>query len=112
MAKVERIHKGKQPKRPHHLADWMAYKGVTAADITRETGIDKSSISRWLDGTTPGEENQERLAAFFHCERESLFRHPDDDWLARFFKGRAKEEVERAKALLEAAFPLKTGTGN
>jgi hypothetical protein len=38
---------------------------------------------------------------------ESLFRHPNDDWLARFLKGRDRQEVERIKATLETAFPRK-----
>jgi hypothetical protein len=32
-------------------------------------------------------------------------RFPDDDWLARSFKGRNKDETERIKKALETAFP-------
>jgi transcriptional regulator with XRE-family HTH domain len=35
-------------------------------------------------------------------------RHPDDDWLTKFFHhGRSADEVERMKKTLEAAFPPK-----
>ena len=88
-------------------------RGMSQADIARELGADKSVISRWFSGSTPSVEYQERLAALFGCEPESLFRHPNDDWLARFFANRTKDEVERMKRMLEAAFPPppRTGTG-
>ncbi len=68
-------------------------------------GADKSVISRWYGGATPGEEWQTKLADLFGCDREGLFRHPDEDWLTKFFRNRSKEEVERMKKMLEAAFP-------
>lgn len=71
-----------------------------------------SLVSRWFSGSTPGLDWQQRLAALFHTEPESLFRHPDDDWIARFLKDRAEDEIERIKATLENAFPRKTGTGS
>lgn len=77
--------------------------------MAAELDADKSVVSRWYGGTTPGEEWQKRLAALFDCEPESLFRHPDDDWLARFLKGRDREEIERIKKTLESAFPRKAG---
>jgi hypothetical protein len=69
------------------------------------------TLSRWYSGSTPSLEWQEKLALFFEIDREALFRHPDDDWIAKFFRGRSEEERERMKKMLEAAFPLKTGTG-
>jgi len=103
-----RIHKDKQPRRPHFLKEWMATReGLIAADLAREIGADKSLVSRWLDGSTPGVEYQKRLAEFFHIEPESLFRHPDDDWLTRFFRGRPREEVEHIKKSMETTFPKK-----
>lgn len=78
---------------------------MSQADIVREIGADKSIVSRWFNGTTPGLEWQERLAALFHTTPEGLFRHPDDDWLTKFFQDREREEIERIKATLEAAFP-------
>lgn len=108
---VVRIHKGRQPRRPHHIADWAEKFSLTQTDIVREVGADKSTVSRWFNGTTPGVEHQERLAALFHTEPEGLFRHPDDDWIARFLRGRSADEIARIKATLETAFPIKkTGT--
>lgn len=109
---VTSIHRSRQPRRPHFIEAWAELRGLSQADLARELGADKSVISRWFSGSTPSVEYQERLAALFGCEPESLFRHPNDDWLARFFASRTSDEVERMKQMLEAAFPTKrTGTG-
>lgn len=112
MPKVERIHKGKQPNRPHHIQDWAELRGFKKqSELAKELGADKSLVSRWYDGTSPAQDWQRKLAALFFDnpeETESLFRHPDDDWIARFLRGRSREEVERAKRMLEAAFPPAT----
>lgn len=81
---------------------------MTQADLARELGADKSVVSRWFNGTTPGEDWQTKLAALFEIERDSLFRHPDDDWLTKFFANRDRDEIERMKRTLETAFPRKT----
>lgn len=110
MENVTRIHRSKQPRRPHYIKEWAEHRGYAhQSDLAAEIGADKSVVSRWYGGTTPGLEWQEKLAALFDCEPESLFRHPDDDWLARFLQGRDREEVERIKRTLENAFPRKAG---
>lgn len=109
MSEITQIHKGKQPRRPHFVPEWATSRGLRQSDLARELEADKSLVSRWYSGSTPGLEWQERLAALFHCEPESLFRHPDDDWLARFLRGRPAEEIERIKTTLEMAFPRKAG---
>lgn len=110
MSDITTIHKGKQPRRPHFIPEWADMRNLTQADLAREIGADKSVVSRWFNGTTPGLEWQEKLAALFACEPESLFRHPNDDWFAKFFADRKQEEIEKMKQMLELAFPKKTGT--
>jgi len=105
-----RIHGSKQPRRPHFIVEWADVRGLTQAEIAKEIEADKSLVSRWFAGATPSEDYQNKLAALFHCEPQSLFRHPDEDWMTKFFKGRRKEEIDRIKATLEAAFPRKDGT--
>jgi transcriptional regulator with XRE-family HTH domain len=105
MRNVTQIYRGRQPRRPHFIPEWAARRNMTQADLARELDADKSVISRWFRGATPGEDWQLKLAALFGCEPEALFRHPDDDWLARFFRGRDQEEIERIKRTLESAFP-------
>lgn len=102
-----RIHATKQPRRPHHIVDWAEKFGFKQVEIADQLGADKSVVSKWFSGTTPGVEYQEKLAALFHTDREGLFRHPDDDWLAKFFRDRTAEEIDRIKSTLETAFPRK-----
>jgi hypothetical protein len=110
MHNVVRIHKGKQPNRPHYVEAWAEKRGYPRqSDLAEAIGADKSLVSRWFKGATPNHEYQIKLAELFHCDRESLFRHPDDDWLSRFLRGRPREEVDKIKQLLELAFP-RTGT--
>lgn len=102
----------RQQNRPHYVREWAEFRGFkTQADLAAEIGADKSVVSRWYGGSTPSKDWQEILASLFSCDRESLFRHPDDDWLTRFFRDRSREELDRMKTMLEAAFPVKrTGT--
>ena len=110
MGPVEKIHSLKQGHRPHFVQQWAEHRGLAQKDIVRELGVDKGIVSRWFSGSTPSVKYQEALASLFETEREGLFRHPDEDWLALFFAGRRREEIERIKATLEAAFPRRTGT--
>lgn len=102
---VERVFGQKQPRRPHYIAEWADARGLKQADLAKELNADKSLVSRWFHGSTPGIDWQEKLAAFFAVEPEALFRHPDDDWLARFLQNRPRDEIDRIKNTLEAAFP-------
>lgn len=109
MTQVVQIHGGKQPRRPHHIRDWAELRNMKAAEIARAIDADKSLVSRWFAGATPTTDYQDKLAALFGTTPEGLFRHPDDDWLTRFFADRSREEVERIKATMETAFPRKAG---
>jgi transcriptional regulator with XRE-family HTH domain len=109
MNKIVQIHAGKQPRRPHYIREWADLRGLKAVEIARAIDADKSLVSRWFGGATPTVDYQERLGALFGTTPEGLFRHPDDDWLTRFFADRSREEVERIKATMETAFPRKAG---
>lgn len=105
MPNTVKIHQTKQPRRPHFIVEWAELRGLKQADLVEALGADKSVVSRWFSGTSPGVEWQEKLAAFFGTDPDGIFRHPDDDWMTRFLRGRKREEVERIKTTLEAAFP-------
>lgn len=106
MNQVTRIHPSKQPRRPHYIKEWAEHRGFKSqAALAAILNIDKSVVSRWYNGGSPGADHQEKLAALFDCEPEALFRHPDDDWFAKFFRDRSEEELERMKTVLEASFP-------
>jgi transcriptional regulator with XRE-family HTH domain len=107
MAAVAKIHASKQPMRPHFIKERVERRGLTQAEFAEEIGADKSQVSRWFKGQSPGRDWQEKLAAYFACEIEDLFRHPDEDWMSRFLRGRGADEIERIKQTIEVAFPRK-----
>jgi hypothetical protein len=110
---ISEIHKGKQPNRPHFIPEWAERRGYkNQADLADALDADKSVVSRWYSGTSPSKEWQKKLSSLFDCERDGIFRHPDDDWIAKFFRDRSDDEIKRMKQMLEAAFPptRKTGT--
>jgi transcriptional regulator with XRE-family HTH domain len=118
MAKVTKIHESKQPRRPHFIPDWAERRHLNQADIARETGADKSIISRWFNGATPSVDWQVVLVGLFELDsRDDLFRSPDEHWMKRLFiknrdiieilNDRTDDELKRIRQMLEAAFPPK-----
>lgn len=70
--------------------------------------IDKSQVYRWLKGQMPQAAQQIRIARALEMENPAdLLRDPLDDWFAKFFSDRNRDEMERMKQMLEAAFPRK-----
>lgn len=112
MDNVTKIHAGKTPNRIHFIPEWAEKCGLSQADIVREIGADKSLVSRWYSGTKPGDEYLRKLAALLvHQDKETadpdtnaLFRHPDDDWLMKFFKERSQADKEKAIDMLRVMF--------
>jgi transcriptional regulator with XRE-family HTH domain len=104
MSNITTIHQGKENKRIHYIVEWAEKRQLTQADIVREIGADKSLVSRWFSGTNPGKEWRPRLEALLDAGEGGLYRHPDDDWLARFFRERSEEEKRKAIELLEMFF--------
>lgn len=107
MAKLARIHESRTPPRLHFIPEWLEKRGLKQADVVRELDIDKGTVSKWCKGQLPQETNLVRLAAMLHTEPMSLFRHPDDDWIAQMFKNRSADELQRMRETLKAAFPRK-----
>jgi hypothetical protein len=63
-------------------------------------------VSRWYAGSIPRDEHLDALVQLLGLEDpRDLFRHPEDDWMARFLRDRDEEERERIRRTLEAAFP-------
>jgi transcriptional regulator with XRE-family HTH domain len=109
MARPVRIH---QPPRFHYIPEWAERRNVSQADIVRGVGADKSTVSRWFEGSVPSAEYLIALTGFLEAgEPAALFRHPDDDWMARLLRGRSGEERARIEATIRAtienAFPRK-----
>lgn len=105
------IHANKVPIRIHFIVEWAEKRQLKQADIVREIGADKGLVSRWFDGTVPKAEYLEKLAEMFGTDVHGLFRHPDDDWLARFFRDKTEEQRDKAIQMLRIMFQEgKTGT--
>lgn len=117
MSEITRIHAGKQPIRRHFIGEWLEAKGIKPMELLDALNdpermsdlpiIDKSQVYRWLKGQMPQPAQQKRIAEALNQQPEDLLRHPIDDWIARFFANRSREEKERMKQMLEAAFPLR-----
>jgi transcriptional regulator with XRE-family HTH domain len=94
------------PERLHFIPEWAAHRGMNQVELAEAAGVNKSTAKRWFDGAIPKAENIASLLGALGLEEpEDLFRHPNDDWLARFFRQRTEEERDRARILLETAFP-------
>ncbi|ULJ73630.1 XRE family transcriptional regulator [Rhizobium gallicum] len=124
MAKVSKIHQGKQPVRRHFLAEWLEAKSMTPVDLIEAlndpersmdfTEVDKSQVYRWLKGQMPQAAMQLRIAAAlgFEGEPDKLLQDPTMDWLAEFFRDKTEEQKEKAIQMLKLMFEqTKTGTG-
>lgn len=109
---IPRIYGNRQPRRPHYLPHLMERHGITRADIIEAIDVDKSQLSRWLDEdkpATPSPEWAKKLGEFFGKGHDpvDIFADPDVDWLSRLLRDRSAEEIERIKAMIEAAFPAR-----
>ena len=108
MARPARIHsKGGEPHRIHFLVEWADHRSLTQADIAKELGVDKSTVSRWFKGSLPAERHMLPLVGLLGISTSALFRDPHDNWLSEFFAQRTREEKERAQRILREAFPNK-----
>jgi transcriptional regulator with XRE-family HTH domain len=108
MGRPARIDRNADPRRFHYIVEWAERRDLTQADIMRALGVDKSTVSRWFSGSIPSEMYLVPLTSLLagdDDEPAALFRHPNDDWMARLLRGRPAEEVSRIKAMIEAAFP-------
>lgn len=107
--KIATIHQGKTPQRIHFVVEWAELRGKIQADFAKDGVADKSTVSRWYDGQLPTEGNLGKIADYLGLDDvNSLFRHPDDDWIRKALQNRDKDERDRIKATIQMAFPEKT----
>ena len=96
------------PRRIHFIPEWAGLRQKKQVDLMRETGADKGTVSRWFKGVIPTEDYLIALTDCLDAEEPSdLFRHPLDDWIVKFLRGRTVEERKRMVTTLESAFPRK-----
>ena len=92
--------------RRHFIPEWAEKRGKRQADIVRDLGIEKSTVYRWFaEGVIPTEKHLVPLAGYLGApEVVALFRHPEDDWLARMFINKTEEQKEAAVQMLKLFF--------
>lgn len=113
--------------RRHFLAEWLEVRRMDVMDLVRLLNepedappLDKSQVYKWLKGQLPRGPNLLRVAAALELlDMETgepnpnlLMTHPAQDWIARKFQNRPISDFERMKAILDNAFPDRTGTNN
>lgn len=94
----------------------MDDQDVDRGKLIEDLGVDKGTLSRWLDEdkpTTPGPEWAEKLGRYFAAGPDEddfvdIFTHPAVARFQRLTRGRTREEVDRMLNTLEAAFSVKT----
>ena len=111
MSEITQIHKGKTPQNIHFIVEWAEKRGLRQADIAEMLPADKGLVSRWFSGTMPKAEYLDRLAALMGTDVHGLMRHPDDDWLAKFFRDKTEQDKQKAIDMLKILFSdTRTGT--
>lgn len=89
----------------HYIEEWAEHRALKRADIASALGVDKSLVSRWFQGAIPSDKWLEPLAELLNAtEASSLFRHPDDDWIAKMFRDKTDEQREAAVEMLKLFF--------
>jgi transcriptional regulator with XRE-family HTH domain len=88
----------------HFIPEWTERRHLKQADIVRELDVDKGVVSRWFSGVIPSDKYLEPLAGLLETSVTGLFRHPDDDWIAKMFRDRTEEQKEGAIKMLKAFF--------
>jgi transcriptional regulator with XRE-family HTH domain len=104
MSNIQSLKARKSPMRLHFIIEWAEKRNLKQADIAREVGVDPGNVSRWYDGKLPKPEYLEKLAALFHTDVHGLFRHPDEDWVARLFRNKTDQEKRKALEMLKLLF--------
>lgn len=82
-------------KKKLHLAALLSRKGKTADDLMVALDVDRSTVTRWLNGTRlPEEDNEEKLAAYFEIKVDALYREPAAISIDALIAGRTRQEQQ------------------
>lgn len=101
MPPIDRIHTDKNPPRKHFIPEWAEFRGLKQKDIVAALDADKSTVARWFNGQMPQDKWLRPLAALLATNINGLYRHPDDDWIARMFDGRSQDEKAKIRQTIE-----------
>jgi transcriptional regulator with XRE-family HTH domain len=104
----------KKPKAPkptpagpqqHFIPDWLVHRNRIAAELAKETGADKGTVSRWVNGEIPSKRYIKKVAGFLECNVNDLFHHPKELPLINKFRAQDDDGQERFANVVNNAFP-------
>lgn len=120
--KTPSIHASAQGFRKHFLPEWLEVRRMEPMEFLAALNedpelpaIDKSQVYRWIKGQTPQRVMLPRIARVLSIlaidtdepDPYGIFRDPDLDWIARRLRGQDRDDVERIKAMIDLAVPLR-----
>jgi hypothetical protein len=94
----------------HYIAEWMEHREIGVDEVMEALDLSTpSQVYRWMKGQKPQDETFLKLADLLRADPpEALLRHPLDDWMTKFLRGRSEAEAKAIMELLERAYPLKS----
>ncbi|TCN30309.1 helix-turn-helix domain-containing protein [Sinorhizobium americanum] len=98
------------PVRLHFIPEWADKQGVKQVRIAEGVGASQGLVSRWWDGTMPTPQYLKLLADFFGTDVHGLFRHPDEDWIAKLLRDRSEADRQKAIEMLKLLFKEDEGS--
>lgn len=115
------LQNGNMPARIHHtshrrpakifLAEWLAYRGLTAEQLAGRMETSKSVISKLVNGRQRYNQDWlERIAYALNCEVRELYRPPAVPTAEELLSMMTPEARETAMNVLENLSKLRTGT--
>lgn len=57
---------------PSNLINILEEQGISLAEVSRKTGVPKSTLSAWLRGASPNLEQLDKVAQFLHTNIDFL----------------------------------------
>lgn len=95
----------RSPDSIHFIKEWAEKKNISQAEVSRAVGANKSVTSRWFTGMVPKTEYLEKIAALFGTDVHGLFRHPDEEWIAKLIRSKTGKDREQIIKALKELFP-------
>ncbi|MEY9098865.1 transcriptional regulator with XRE-family HTH domain [Sinorhizobium fredii] len=104
MSNIKHLHVVDMPERLHFVPEWAQRKGMKQVEVALRIGATQGLVSRWFAGTVPSTDYLQKLADLFGTDIHGLFRHPDEEWIARLLRGRSPAERQKAVEMLMLLF--------
>lgn len=91
--------------RDHFIPEWLIKRNHIQAELAKETGADKGTVSRWMAGEIPSKRYIKKVADFLECSVNDLFHRPDELPLINKFRAQDDDGRSRLITVVNNAFP-------